>query len=171
MSGTSECRHLTLSYCVGNGIDIGSGGDPVVSSAIQVDLVESAFENYGHVFSATVPIQWRGDGRNLPFKDEVLDYVYSSHLLEDFLDWTPLLTEWIRVLKPGGNLVIIVPDKFMFNECIRLHGGGNASHKHESYEGELTSVIQNYGKFQVVYDKRQTTHPLDYNIVFIAQKL
>ena len=33
------------------------------------------------------------------FRDGVLDYVYSSHLLEDYVDTEAVLREWLRVLR------------------------------------------------------------------------
>lgn len=96
-SETSKFRHMTAQYCSGNGVDIGSGGDPVVPHAISVDLPDP----YTRVGDS--PIQWRGDGTALPFMGGSLDFVYASHLLEDFADWIHPLTEWTRVLKSGGQ--------------------------------------------------------------------
>jgi predicted SAM-dependent methyltransferase len=48
----------------------------------------------------------------LPYADESMEEVYACHVFEH-LDWKsyPLaLTEWVRVLKPGGRLRISVPD-------------------------------------------------------------
>ena len=48
----------------------------------------------------------------LPFDDDTVDYVYSSHLLEHLrqADALRLLREVHRVLKPGGWVRICVPD-------------------------------------------------------------
>lgn len=50
--------------------------------------------------------------RRLPFPDSCFDVIYSSHVLEHFkprqLD--QLLSELHRVLKPGGKMLICVPD-------------------------------------------------------------
>ena len=37
-SETSKCRPRLAKFCVGYGIDIGPGGDPIVPAAIRVDL-------------------------------------------------------------------------------------------------------------------------------------
>jgi len=37
-SETSKCRSRLARYCVGAGIDIGAGGDPIVPTAVIVDL-------------------------------------------------------------------------------------------------------------------------------------
>ena len=47
-----------------------------------------------------------------PFQDNTIDLVYASHCLEHFpyREVPKVLSEWYRVLKPGGILRISVPD-------------------------------------------------------------
>lgn len=161
---------MTTKFCLGNGVDIGSQNDPVVPWAISLDLPHDAYATYTSGLAPENSLQWRGDGRDLPFKDGVCDFVYSSHLIEDFLDWEPLLKEWTRVLKPGGYLVILLPDKQLWNEAIAKGQPPNCAHKHESYPGELTAHIHTVGDFHVICDNLTKAHPGDYNILFIAQK-
>ncbi len=50
--------------------------------------------------------------RRLPFDDNSLDLIYASHVLEH-IPWyrtRTVLTDWVRVLKPGGALELWVPD-------------------------------------------------------------
>lgn len=50
----------------------------------------------------------------LPFRDATFDLIHASHVLEHF-PWYQsafVLTEWWRVLKPGGSLEVWVPDAF-----------------------------------------------------------
>ena len=56
---------------------------------------------------ATVNIVALGD--DLPFKDNTLDYVLTSHVIEHFFDPVKALREWHRVIKPGGYIFIIAP--------------------------------------------------------------
>jgi len=51
---------------------------------------------------------------SLPFKDNVFDLVYASHILEHtpWFDLEKILTEWIRILRPGGSIEIWVPDGY-----------------------------------------------------------
>jgi predicted SAM-dependent methyltransferase len=51
-------------------------------------------------------------GERLPFDDAAADLVYGSHVLEHFptAEVPRLLAEWRRVLKPGGALLLAVPD-------------------------------------------------------------
>ena len=50
------------------------------------------------------------DVRNLPYEEDSVEEIYASHLLEHFGYEEPVLEEWHRVLKPGGNITVIVPD-------------------------------------------------------------
>ncbi|KKL48740.1 hypothetical protein LCGC14_2322480 [marine sediment metagenome] len=52
------------------------------------------------------------DIRCLPFDKDSVDIVYSSHVLEHFLrsEYGEFLEECLRVLKPGGELRIVVPN-------------------------------------------------------------
>lgn len=172
MSETEKHRDQTVQYCVGNGIDIGSQNDPVVPWAISLDLPHDEYAVYTSGKAPENSIQWRGDGRDLPFKDSKLDFVYSSHVIEDFVDWAPILTEWTRVLKPGGKLIIMLPDKLRWNEAIRNGQPPNCAHQHESYEGELTWTV-NHMKLplKVIRDSFTNKSPADYNILFVAEKI
>ncbi len=52
------------------------------------------------------------DAMFLPFRDNSIDEVRASHLLEHFelKDVKSALVEWYRVLKSGGIILVIVPD-------------------------------------------------------------
>jgi len=134
--GASEaktCRERLGRFCNGVGLDIGFGGWPVHLNAICVDSAS--------VFEAG---QWKpkwpnqhiiGDAGKLTwFADNSLDYVFSSHCLEDFEDTKAALREWLRVIKPGGYLVLFLPDQKTYMECCREAGQTpNPAHKHEDF--------------------------------------
>lgn len=173
MSETAKYRHLTERFCFGSGIDVGSGGDPVVPWAISVDLPAESFAAYNSGRTPENAIHLCVPSDNLPFKDGALDFVYSSHLLEDFSDWTPHLAEWSRVLKPGGTLVILIPEKELFMDAMRRGQPPNCAHKHEGRVGELTEHFSKAplaGLIHTEIDTLTRVHPSDYSILFVGTK-
>jgi SAM-dependent methyltransferase len=124
-SETSKCRARLAGYCRGYGLDIGPGGDPITSHAIRVDL-ESPYSSVGRH-----PVQLGGDASDLVwFRDKAFDFVYSSHVLEDFIDTGGVLREWLRVIKEGGSLVLYCPDEQRFRaHCQKTGQPYNPAHK------------------------------------------
>ena len=115
-SETSVCRERLAQFCTGDGLDLGCGGDLIVPHAIGIDLPKP----YASVGRTPIPL--RGDARYLHwFADNCLDFVFSSHLLEDFgANWTlAVLLEWQRVIKVGGHLVIYGPDEPTYRDSGR----------------------------------------------------
>lgn len=49
------------------------------------------------------------EAHDLPFDDNAQDYVISSHVFEHLPDPYGALNEWIRVIKDGGYIFLIVP--------------------------------------------------------------
>ena len=56
------------------------------------------------------------------FEDDSVEAIYASHILEHLPLDSPALAEWMRVLKPGGVIAVIVPDLVAVYELSR-HGG------------------------------------------------
>jgi SAM-dependent methyltransferase len=138
-SETSKVRNTLKIFCNGNGVDIGFGGDPILKSAITIDL-PSPYAKY-----KANPLHLRGSGDNLYwFKDTVLDYVYSSHLLEDFENTEEVINEWLRVIKIGGNLVLFLPDEQIYREYNeKLGKQPNHNHIHDNFSLQFIKEIIN----------------------------
>ena len=130
ISGTSKARPRLAPFCTGSGIDIGYGGDPIVPWAITLDLPKPYTSVGNH------PQNLSGDCRKLPFISESLDFVYSSHLIEDFYykEIVSILLEWERVLRPSGRIVLYQPDQQSYLEdCKRKGEGSNEHHKEQDF--------------------------------------
>lgn len=166
-SETSKHRNLVNGYCAGNGLDLGSAGDPIVPSAIQVERPD----HYCPYFDDKQPPQLLGDAANLIwFKDGVLEYVYSSHLIEDFSEeeQKKVIREWCRVIKPGGHLVILAPERWRWAEALKAGQPPNLAHKHEPEIGQFTKVINELGGWEVLEDR--FCDATDYSMFFVARR-
>lgn len=171
-SETEKYRHLTSPYCQGAGVDIASQGDAVVPWAMSFDLPEREFMRYSSGQPPKGPIHLRGHAEKLPFDSGSLDFVYSSHLLEDFADWVPILSEWCRCVRIGGRIIILIPDMYLWNVAIRNGQPPNCQHRHEGKVGELSDVFRLYfGHFEILEDRLTTITPEDYTIMFVAKRV
>lgn len=149
-SETSKCRERLAPFCVGNGLDLGFGGDPISNSAVRMDFI-SPYASVGKY-----PVQLGGKAEDLYwFKDNVMDYIYSSHLLEDFFDTKAVLLEWLRVLKPGGKLIIFCPDEQIFRKhCKETGQPYNTAHVHEYFSLQFVKdILKEIGKTKIIYEK------------------
>lgn len=178
MSETAKYRSLTAVFCYdefgnpGAGVDIASQGDAVVPWAMSFDLPEPEFSRYSSGNPPKGPIHLRGHATRLPFDSASLDFVYSSHLLEDFEDWLPVLNEWCRCVRIGGHIVILIPDKELWNAAIQRGQPPNCAHKHEGRVGELTEIFSGYfGHFEVLEDRLTALTSEDYTIMFVAKRV
>jgi predicted SAM-dependent methyltransferase len=152
MSETAMCRERLAPFCQGLGLDMGFGGSAITPEALTFDK-QTPYTNVGgdrQIF--------RGHCRDLSFIcDGVLDYVYSSHLLEDFTygDVVNILKEWSRVLRSGGLIVTYCPDQAIYARHCRLTGQPyNQAHvEHDFSLGTFKErVLPHIGQFEVVHE-------------------
>lgn len=167
MSELAKYKSLVEPYCKGCGLDVGSQGANVIPHAWQLDLPPAEFKKYNGGNPPQGPIQLRGDARKLPVESGSLGFLIASHLIEDSLDWLPILTEWVRVLKPGGYLIILVPDHKRFRAAVAAGQPDNSNHVHESYVGELSAYAAKLGGLKVIEDRLVGD---SYTILFVGQK-
>lgn len=83
----------------------------------------------------------RGDARRLPFADESMDLVMSTDMWEHIDDDEAVARESLRVLKPGGRLLVAVPCS------MSLWSGHDVAVGHvRRYErAELTGLMERVG--------------------------
>ena len=55
-------------------------------------------------------------GDSLPYPDAHFDVLTAWHVIEHVSDVTSTLSEWARVLRPGGILALETPD----SDCLKL---------------------------------------------------
>jgi len=125
-------------YFSGTVLDIGCGDNLVVPNAIPFDKEQ-------------------GDAQNILdyLSPESYDCVHSSHSLEHMRDVPKVLQHWWRLVKPGGAMVIVVPDEDLYEQGVwpslfnREHVATFRFNNSESWSpvsydlGELCSALPN----------------------------
>ena len=61
--------------------------------------------------------------------DNLYSYVMASHILEHIVDRETALKSWIRIVKPGGHLIVCVPERDLFETKKTLPSIYNHDHK------------------------------------------
>ncbi len=94
-------------YFRGNGIDIGAGKDGL-----------SLFAEFFPQIQCVTPYDTQqGDAQTLAnVPSAAFDFLYSSHCLAYLDDAHEALDNWLRVVKPGGHVVVQVPDEDLYEK-------------------------------------------------------
>lgn len=177
MSETARYRHLTRPYCYradgepGCGIDLASQGDPVVPWAWQLDLPPDKFAHYNSNNPPAGPINLYSDAFVRFVEDASLDFVYSSHLLEDAPceERPAILRLWMAALKPGGVLIILVPERNLWAAALAKGQTPNCSHRCEPELGDLSRDAIAVG-LEVVEERLTACFEGDYSILGVFRK-
>lgn len=100
-----------LALLQGRGLDVGCGDDPVLPGVEPFDKEQ-------------------GDANHLSrFVAGTYDYVFASHVLEHMQDPRASLQDWLSVVKPGGHLIVLVPDEDLYEQG-HFPSLFNDDHKH-----------------------------------------
>jgi len=163
-SETAKVRHLVLPWCKGLGADVGFGGDKIQKeNCLGIDYAQP----YVYAGKDKVDIAVDLYKELIPLPDNYFDYIYSSHLIEDFEDTKHILKEFIRLIKPGGNLILVFPDQPKFEEhCRRTGQPLNPHHVHEDMG---FAYMQNQME-QIPVEKKllfKSDCEIDYNVIMV----
>ena len=134
-------------YFVGSGIDIGGRPDPLTAHRASFPKISAVdiwdIDDGDAQFMAGVP-------------DERYDFVHSSHCLEHLRDPAEGLRNWFRIVKPGGHLIVTIPDEDMYEQGIwpstfnTDHKWTFTLHKPESWSPRsvnLTNLLSGLGAY------------------------
>jgi len=126
-------------YFRGVGLDIGGKPDPLSIYTELFPLISSV---------QTWDIE-DGDAQYLKsLPENKFDFVHSSHCLEHLYDPYEGIANWLRVLKPGGYLIITVPDEDLYEQAQFPPSTFNGDHKwtftifkHESWSNKSINIF------------------------------
>jgi SAM-dependent methyltransferase len=114
-------------------VGAGTGGDSatlsrfgaqVVCLDFSAQAVQLVAENARALQAPLLPV--RGDAWTLPFRDDSFDVIFHQGFLEHFREPMALVEEQVRVLKPGGYLLVDVPQRYTLyalKKFYRVHTG------------------------------------------------
>lgn len=92
-------------------IDIGCGNSPFIDKFLAKNIILTDIEKRGDV-------DFISDAQALPIKNDYLDLVLFTEVLEHIKDENFTLFEIYRIIKPGGWFVISVPFLFGIHERV-----------------------------------------------------
>lgn len=158
-----KIRWETVRYTRGQGLDLGCGPNKIWPHAIGVD-------NYTE--TALFGIQMKPDVvANVVdlkvFGSASMDWVFSSHVLEHISDYAAALKEWWRVLKPGGHLILYLPDEDDYPKV--GEPGANIDHKWNVNIDRVVDAMKGVGSWDLVRCEKRNAG-IEYSIYFVFRK-
>lgn len=142
LSESAKCRERLACHLAGRIADLGHGGSKIAPHAVGVDFFKCAA--WDHI----------GDVRDLSvFADGSFDTVYSSHCLEDLWHPEQALREWLRVLRPGGRLVLYLPLRDHYPNVGTP--GANPGHKDDYVPEDVVAMLERIGGVEVLVAARR----------------
>jgi predicted SAM-dependent methyltransferase len=142
-------RQLFARHLIGRGLELGALHHPYRTplSAIETRYVDrwtpeeakELFPELGEVdFTAADYIADMNTERLSMIEDQSQDFVIASHVLEHVANPLALLTDMHRVLRPGGTVIILLPDMRRMSDFRRTPT--TVEHLAEEYERDVREV-------------------------------
>ncbi|MGE0800678.1 MAG: methyltransferase domain-containing protein [Lautropia sp.] len=130
--------NFSARYFVGRGVDIGGKPDPL---ALYVGL-------FNRLEAVRTWDLEDGDAQHMTgVADDSIDFVHSSHCLEHLREPVEGLKNWFRVVRPGGHLIVTVPDEDLYEQGVfpstfnRDHKWTFTIHKPSSWSDRSLNVL------------------------------
>lgn len=141
----------------GAGLDIGCG--QVISPfCIGLDY----YSGYNHPqYGGEYWPDTRGLGEILPFRNESFDFIISLHSIEHMKNPISTITEWLRVLKHNGKMIIVTPDR-------KFGPAGDRDHAHEYTSEELMRMLNKFPNIRII--EHDTFHN-DFSVNSVVEKI
>lgn len=155
----AKVRNRVISYCRGFGLDIGCGGEKIKSDAIGIDLQGDG---------ADIRLDLSANDSLRMFANDSMDFVFSSHVLEDFKSPKIMLQEWWRVVKPGGYLILYGPDPDFYPRIGTE--GANPNHKYDLYWQDVWKIINSFASNAKIIHHSRHNESNEYSWLLIVKK-
>lgn len=140
-------RLAVLPHMNGLCVEIGCGHRKTLPGVIGIDMIPGGQPGLiGNVTGQISQADIAALGDALPLRSGSVDALLARHNLEHYVDTAGALQEWHRVLKPGGQLMAILPDEEHYpGLTVRL----DPTHYHAYTRSALARLVELVG-FEVV---------------------
>jgi SAM-dependent methyltransferase len=167
-----QCIHK---YLQGHGVDVGCGTNRLSNQVLSIDQQPDV--RYAHAdvvhncHDLEIKEEKEFDGHVYTFEDETLDFIFSSHCLEDFDDIETVYMNWWKKLKPNGYMLLLLPD---------MEGGrypkvgepkGNPSHKTDVGKNYIENMLERLPIKYKLVQCDTLPHDKTCSIDFVIQKI
>lgn len=158
-----KVKYEIVAYTRGKGVDLGCGPKKAFPHFIGVDSCKDT-ELFNIEIKPDVACE---DATKLDFIESgTLDFVFSSHLLEHIEDTPKALTEWFRVLKVGGFMVLYLPHADLYPRIGMP--GSNPDHKHDFLPDDVLEATGDQGWDLLVQEVRDAR--MEYSFLLVLKK-
>lgn len=133
-----------------NIIDVGCGKDRLLENCDTFDLPKP----YTNINPNT--LSFMGYAENISeYVNKKYDVLYSSHLLEDFINTSDVLCEWKKILKPDGIIMLLLPDQARYErKCKICNESANKHHKIKEFGLNYMMGVCNKLSLEVIYSEK-----------------
>lgn len=130
VSETDKIRRRAMDFINESmrGVDIGCGGDKLFKTSIGID---------GRALPG-VDVVADVECLSLGFSETGFDYVYSSHCLEHVKYPYSVLSQWLKLLRTGGAIVLYLPHRDHYT----VH---NPEHLHTFIQANIEWMLEDLG--------------------------
>lgn len=140
-AGTADSEgDLVRRYAVGNILELGCGAQKTVENSTGVDIIPKGDPIAGLVGKTSIADIVADIQDTLPVEANTYDTLIARHLFEHLIDAVKVLKDWRRVIKPGGRLVLAVPDQGKRNTIPM-----NYQHVHAYTQDSLKNLMESQG--------------------------
>lgn len=151
-------RKALIARCKGKGVELGPGPKPQILPSNEVDVFyieqyapaewkQLYGEHYAVDFNPEyLPRYVLGDAHNIPVEAETLDFIFSSHVFEHLANPLGHLKKWSDALRPGGEVVMVVPD-YIGSKDFLADPSSMDEFQLEFKTGSLEPTMKHYKRF------------------------
>lgn len=172
-------RNVLFRRCKGKGVELGPGPNPHIrpNDEIEILYVEQKSpddwvslygEHYKMAFDTTLAQFYiTGEAHAIPVAPDSLDFIYSSHVFEHLVNPLGHLEIWSRLLRKGGEVLMIVPD-YIGSKDYLASPTGMGELLDEFRQGTFTPTFEHYRRYaharsapdkaQKLFDSKSSIH-------------